>query len=69
MVNRPLNNIPTIPQHIGVNYTRVIKAFIVFRNEPGGPAAFFNDLSNFTQIFGSTIYIAQTIIGDAVLVS
>ena len=55
-------------QHIGVNYTRVIRAFIKFRNEPGGPAAYFNELSEFTQIFGSTIYIAQTIVGDSVVV-
>ncbi|EPT04835.1 hypothetical protein FOMPIDRAFT_1094714, partial [Fomitopsis schrenkii] len=53
--------------HIGVNYTRIIQAFIVHRNEPGGPAAFFNELSNFTQIFGSTLYIAQTVIGDSVV--
>lgn len=55
-------------EHIGVNYTRIIQAFIVHRNEPGGPAAFFNELSNFTQIFGSTLYIAQTVIGDSVVV-
>lgn len=55
-------------QHIGVNYTRIIKAFIIYRSEPGGPAAFFNELSEFTQIFGSTLYIAQTIIGDSVVV-
>ncbi|TFY69678.1 hypothetical protein EVJ58_g273 [Rhodofomes roseus] len=54
--------------HIGVNYTRIIKAFIIYRNEPGGPAAFFNELSEFTQIFGSTLYIAQTLIGDSVVV-
>lgn len=55
-------------QHIGVNYTRIIKAFIIHRDEPGGPAAFFNELSEFTQIFGSTLYIAQTVIGDSVVV-
>ncbi|KLO11938.1 hypothetical protein SCHPADRAFT_447293 [Schizopora paradoxa] len=53
-------------KHIGVNFTRIIKAFIIFKNEPGGPAAFFNELSEFTQIFGSTIYIGQTLIGDGV---
>ncbi|KAF8735513.1 hypothetical protein AX14_001946 [Amanita brunnescens Koide BX004] len=53
--------------HIGVNFTRIIKAFIIFRNEPGGPAAFFNELSEFTQIFGSTIYVAQTLVGDGVV--
>uniref|UniRef100_A0A5K1JXK9 Cell surface hydrophobicity-associated protein n=1 Tax=Ganoderma boninense TaxID=34458 RepID=A0A5K1JXK9_9APHY len=53
--------------HIGINYTRVIKAFIIYRNAPGGPAAFFNQLSEFTQIFGSTVYVAQTLIGDSVV--
>ncbi|KIJ34295.1 hypothetical protein M422DRAFT_782921 [Sphaerobolus stellatus SS14] len=53
--------------HIAVNYTRIIKAFIILKNEPGGPAAFFNQLSEFTQIFGSTIYVAQTLIGDSVV--
>ncbi|KAE9411407.1 hypothetical protein BT96DRAFT_961316 [Gymnopus androsaceus JB14] len=53
--------------HIGVNYSRVFLAFITFRNAEGGPAAFFNILSNFTQIFGSTIYVAQTLVGDSVV--
>lgn len=53
--------------HIGINYTRIIKAFIIYRNAPGGPAAFFNQLSEFTQIFGSTVYVAQTLIGDSVV--
>lgn len=55
-------------QHIGVNYTRIIKAFIILKNEPGGPAAFFNELSEFTQLFGSAIYVAQTLVGDSVVV-
>ncbi|KAF9478003.1 hypothetical protein BDN70DRAFT_880537 [Pholiota conissans] len=53
--------------HIAVNYTRIIKAFVIFKDEPGGPGAFFNQLSEFTQIFGSTIYIAQTLVGDSVV--
>lgn len=55
-------------QHIGVNFTRIIKAFIIFKDQPGGPAAYFNQLSNFTNIFGSTIYVAQTLVGDAFVV-
>ncbi|KAI9059657.1 hypothetical protein FKP32DRAFT_1679718 [Trametes sanguinea] len=53
--------------HIGINYTRIIKAFVTFRDAPGGPAAFFNQLSEFTQVFGSTVYVMQTIIGDTVV--
>ena len=55
-------------QHIAINFTRIIKAFITFRDAPGGPAAFFHQLSEFTQIFGSAVYVAQTLIGDSVVV-
>ncbi|KAJ7668658.1 hypothetical protein DFH06DRAFT_1182191 [Mycena polygramma] len=53
--------------HIGVNYTRILRAFIVYRDEPGGPAAYFDLLSEFTQEFGSAIYVAQTLVGDSVV--
>lgn len=53
--------------HVAVNYARIWKAFIIYRDDPGGPAAFFNELSEFTQIFGSTIYVAQTLVGDGVV--
>ena len=43
----------------------MIKAFIF---TPAGPAAFYDDLSNFTQMFGSTLYVLQTLIGDAMVV-
>ncbi|KAI0311142.1 hypothetical protein OF83DRAFT_1152129 [Amylostereum chailletii] len=51
--------------HIIVNFTRIIKAFVIHKDAPGGPAAYFNELSNFTNIFGSALYIAQTLVGDA----
>lgn len=54
--------------HVSVNFTRIIKAFIVYRNAPGGPASFFNRLSEFTQMFGSTLYVAQTLLGDALVI-
>ncbi|KAH7874738.1 uncharacterized protein C8R40DRAFT_1046619, partial [Lentinula edodes] len=53
--------------HISVNYARVFMAFITYRNAEGGPAAFFNILSNFTQVFGSAIYVTQTLVGDSVV--
>jgi len=56
-------------QHVGVNFSRIIKAFIIYSDEPGGPGAYFNQLSNFTNIFGSAIYMAQTILGDGFVVS
>lgn len=58
----------TFMQHVSVNYARVFLAFITYRNAEGGPAGFFNILSNFSQIFGSTLYVAQTLVGDSVAV-
>ncbi|KAI0336217.1 hypothetical protein GY45DRAFT_1316329 [Cubamyces sp. BRFM 1775] len=53
--------------HIATNFSRIILAFIVHADAPGGPAAFFNELSNFTQMFGSTLYVLQTLLGDAMV--
>jgi len=53
--------------HIATNFSRIILAFIVNGNAQGGPSAFFNELSNFTQMFGSTLYVLQTLIGDAMV--
>ena len=56
-------------KHIGVNFARIFHAFITYRDEPGGPAAYFYHLSSFTNVFGSAIYIAQTLVGDGFVVS
>ena len=48
---------------------RIWKAFITLRDEPGGPAAFFNQLSEFTQIFGTAICLGQTLVGDGAMVT
>ncbi|KAJ7598601.1 hypothetical protein C8J56DRAFT_169818 [Mycena floridula] len=53
--------------HIAVNYSRILKAFVVYQDEPGGPASFFNQLSETTQILGSAIYVVQTLVGDSVV--
>jgi len=50
---------------LGVNFARIIEAFIVHRNGPGGPAGYFDLLSNFTNLFGSALYLFQTLLGDA----
>lgn len=52
-----------------MNFTRIIEAFIYHPNDEGGPAAYFNKLSNFTNLFGSAIYLLQTLIGDAFLLT
>ncbi|KAI0642284.1 hypothetical protein C8Q79DRAFT_918051, partial [Trametes meyenii] len=55
--------------NVATNFSRIILAFVIHANAPGGPAAFFNQLSNFTQMFGSTLYVAQTLLGGAMVVS
>ncbi|KAJ7838724.1 hypothetical protein B0H14DRAFT_2361492, partial [Mycena olivaceomarginata] len=71
-VNKPMLGFSVVmfvlaTMHIGVNYTRILRAFIIYKDEPGGPPAYFNKLSEFTQIFGSAIYVAQTLVGDSVV--
>ncbi|KLO11937.1 hypothetical protein SCHPADRAFT_941667 [Schizopora paradoxa] len=53
--------------HMATNFSRIVLAFIIHADAPGGPAAFFNELSNFTQMFGSTLYVFQTLLGDALV--
>lgn len=53
---------------MATNFSRIVLAFIIHADAPGGPAAFFNELSNFTQMFGSTLYVFQTLLGDALVV-
>ncbi|KAJ7360996.1 hypothetical protein DFH08DRAFT_951622 [Mycena albidolilacea] len=71
-VNKPMLGFSIVmfvlaTMHIGVNYTRILRAFIIYKDEPGGTPAYFNKLSEFTQIFGSAIYVAQTLVGDSVV--
>jgi len=50
---------------LAVNFTRIIRGFVV--NE-GHTGEYYNQLAEFTQIFGSTLYILQTFVGDAVAI-
>ena len=55
---------------MGIDFSRTIKAFVVYRNEPGGPAAYFNNnLSSLENVFWTAAYMLQTILGDAFVVS
>jgi len=53
--------------HLGLNFSRIIEAFVIHRNDEGGPASYFNILSNFSNMFGSALYLLQTLIGDGFL--
>ncbi|KAF8188727.1 hypothetical protein BJ912DRAFT_1106823, partial [Pholiota molesta] len=53
--------------HISVSYVRIIKAFIILRNEPGGTYAFFIRLSEFTYVFEMSIFMTQILLGDGLV--
>jgi len=50
---------------LAVNFARVIKGFIIFGDNT---EVFYNQLAEFTQVFGSTMYIVQTFVGDGVAI-
>jgi len=41
---------------------------VKYSDHPEGPGSYFGKLSNFTNLFSSALFIAQTVIGDAFLV-
>ncbi|KAJ7598600.1 hypothetical protein C8J56DRAFT_169867 [Mycena floridula] len=53
--------------HVVVNSVRIIRAFVVYADAPGGPGAFFNQLAETTEMLGSSLYVLQTLVGDAVV--
>lgn len=57
-------------QHIVIHIIRVIDGLILNRNSyPGGPDAFFADVSQWTFVWKNHIYTAQSLVGDGVIVS
>jgi len=54
--------------HVGLGFDRLIEGFITRRNEPGGPAAFFSDVSIPGNVVKVGIHTVNSIIGDSVVV-
>ncbi|KAF5353948.1 hypothetical protein D9756_007177 [Leucocoprinus leucothites] len=50
---------------VAINFTRIIRGFIVNEGHTGD---YYNVLAEFTQIFGSAMYIVQTFVGDGVAI-
>ncbi|KAF9447819.1 hypothetical protein P691DRAFT_775845 [Macrolepiota fuliginosa MF-IS2] len=50
---------------LAINFTRIIRGFIVHE---GHTEDYYNVLAEFTQIFGSAMYIVQTFVGDGVAI-
>ncbi|KAG0706686.1 hypothetical protein DFH29DRAFT_137655 [Suillus ampliporus] len=55
--------------HVVVDIIRVEDGLVKYRDSfPGGPAAFFTDVSQTTFVIKYLLYILQTLLGDAVVI-
>ncbi|KAI0047116.1 hypothetical protein FA95DRAFT_1541691 [Auriscalpium vulgare] len=54
--------------HIAIAIHRLVQGFVENRSFPGGPSAWFNDVSQLTFVLESAIYSAQTLLGDGILI-
>lgn len=57
------------PKHVVVSIIRVEDGLVKDRDTyPGGPAAFFADISQETYVIKHALYILQTLLADGVVV-
>lgn len=54
--------------HVSLGFQRLIEGFIVLRDRPGGPGAFFSDVSIPANVVKVGIHTVNSIIGDSVVV-
>jgi len=54
--------------HVAMNCYRMVMAYVIKRDEPGGPAAYIGALAPWDHVFKDTIYATQEIFGDAVAI-
>lgn len=56
-------------KHVIVDIVRLDEGLVKYRNTfPGGPVAFFADISQWSYVTKNVIYLLQTLVGDAVVV-
>jgi hypothetical protein len=55
--------------HVSLGFTRLIEGFIYLRDEPGGPAAFFSNVSIPANVAKVIIHSVNSILGDSIVVS
>ena len=56
-------------QHLVIDTIRIMEGLILYRDNPGGPIAFFSDVSQWTFTSKNFVYVIQSLIGDGVIVS
>lgn len=54
--------------HVAMNCYRMVMAYVIRRNAPGGPVAYIGQLAPWDHVFKDTLYCTQEILGDAVAV-
>jgi len=54
--------------HVSLGFQRLIEGFVVLRNQPGGPAAFFSDVSIPANVAKICIHTINSILGDSIVV-
>lgn len=73
-VNRPITAVAILllilsTAHIVVNIIRVQDGLVTYRDTfPGGPAAFFGDVTQRTYVIKHALYISQTLLADGVVI-
>jgi hypothetical protein len=59
----------TFSKHVVLGIIRVEDGLVKYRNTyPGGPVAFFADISQETYVIKHALYILQTLLADGVVV-
>ncbi|KAF9455989.1 hypothetical protein BDZ94DRAFT_1276776 [Collybia nuda] len=54
--------------HVSMGFARLIDGFIYLRDKPGGPAAFFSDVSIPANVAKVIIHTVNSILGDGIVV-
>ncbi|KAL1660367.1 hypothetical protein EV715DRAFT_245309 [Schizophyllum commune] len=54
--------------HVSLGFARLIWGFIDRRNDPGGPAGYFSDVSHPPNVAKVTIHTVNSILGDSIVV-
>lgn len=54
--------------HVSMNCYRMVMAYVVKRNGPGGPAGYIGALAPWDHVFKDTLYATQEILGDAIAI-
>jgi len=55
--------------HVSLGFARLIEGFVVLRDQPGGPGAFFSDVSIPANVAKVTIHTVNSILGDGIMAS